>query len=82
MRERRSLEKSHLPESVYEVWLHSQATVKEGKKHRAPAEDLYEAWIKNRVSQTLERPQQVQVHERRKKGAHARTPHIAWVQWN
>ena len=82
MRERRNLEKSHLPESVYETWLQSQAAGKEGKRHRAPAEDLYEAWIKRRVSQTLERPQQVQVRERRKKGARTRTPRIAWVQWN
>jgi len=82
MRERRNLEKRHLPESVYEVWLHSQASGKEGKRHRTPAEDLYEAWIKKRVSQTMERPQQIQVHERHKKGARPKAPHIDWVQWN
>jgi hypothetical protein len=82
MRERRNLDKSHLPESVYEVWLHSQAAGREGKRHRAPAEDLYEAWIKKRVSQTLERPQHIQVSRPHKKGAHTRAPHIDWVQWN
>jgi hypothetical protein len=56
MRERRSLEKKHLPESVYEVWLHSQSSSKEGRKHKTPAQDLYEEWVKKRVDATLEGP--------------------------
>ncbi|HMD78778.1 MAG TPA: hypothetical protein VKF39_02220 [Nitrososphaerales archaeon] len=81
MREKRNLEKRHLPESVYEVWLHSQTAAKEEKRHMSPAEDLYEAWIKQRVSKTLERPQQIQVHERHRKSSH-KGPHIDWIQWN
>jgi hypothetical protein len=81
MREKRNLERRHLPESVYEVWLHSQTATKEGKRHRSPAEDLYEAWIKQRVSKTLERPQQIQVHGRHRKSSR-KAPHIDWVQWN
>jgi hypothetical protein len=82
MRERRNLEKRHLPESVYEVWLHSQSAAQEGKRHRTPAEDLYEAWIKKRVSQTVEKPQHVPAGVRHKKGGHAKVPRIDWVQWN
>ena len=80
MRERRSLEKTQLPESDYEVWIHAQTAIREGRKHRNPAQDLYEAWVKKRVSANLEK-----THHRRK-GEHYRKkhelPHVNWVQWN
>ena len=68
MREKRSLEKIQFPESVYEAWLHSQKAGKEGKKHRNPTEDLYEAWIRKRVEDAVLEP-----HHRRGHGRPAMT---------
>jgi hypothetical protein len=54
MREKRSLDKEHLPSSDYELWLRSQHATSHERRHSAPNPDLYEAWIEARVSKRLQ----------------------------
>ena len=55
MRESRRTEKMHLPKDTTEAWLDAQKPSMKGTRHRKPPEDSMEAWIKKRVSKTLER---------------------------
>jgi hypothetical protein len=55
MRERRNLEKRQLPETTFEVWLNLQRPTIPTSRHRAPAQDVYEAWVKKRVEQVVRR---------------------------
>ncbi len=49
MRERRELNRSHLPESTYEAWLSEQSAPKTGTAHRNPSPDVYDTWVDERV---------------------------------
>jgi hypothetical protein len=49
MRERRDLEKKHLPASSYETWLQKQPAEHRGRAHRTPPHDAYEEWMAVRV---------------------------------
>jgi len=49
MRERRDLDRKHLPASTYESWLTRQPAGHAGKAHRAPPRDAYDEWVAGRV---------------------------------
>ncbi len=49
MRERRDLDRSHLPESTYDAWLSKQSAPKVGTVHRNPSPDVYDTWVDERV---------------------------------
>ncbi len=55
MRERRDLDKRHLPPSTYDSWLDQQKQKRVGKVHRKPAPDLYEEWVEKKVEAVVER---------------------------
>jgi hypothetical protein len=49
MREKKTLDKKHLPSSVYEQWLKSQHPRSEPRGHKVPAPDVFEAWVEKRA---------------------------------
>jgi len=67
MREKRSMEKKQLPGSSYEMWLQSQKAASARKKHRVPEKDLYEAWVRKRVDESLETRRERISEQKRKK---------------
>ena len=49
VREKRELEKRHLPRSTYEDWLSKQRAGSASHAHRNPAPDVYEEWVNARA---------------------------------